>query len=87
MIPGSFISMNHWMHFCYLENRNNNSQQHRYLIVITALLYHNAHKNNKSYTNTSSTCYGDNEAINILPRAVADAGSFDANVGNELISR
>ena len=33
--------------------------------------------------------YGDNEAINILPRAVADAaaGSFDANVGNELISR
>ena len=35
-------------------------------------------------------CYGDNEAINILPRAVADAasaGSFDANVGNELISR
>ena len=33
-------------------------------------------------------CYGDNEAINILPRAVAlTAGWFDANVGNELISR
>ena len=31
--------------------------------------------------------YGDNEAINILPRAVADDRFDAANVGNELISR